>query len=60
MSKTQESRDVGTYRLTDEQVEEIRRRRADKNSPRLTLEEFSERLRRRGSRPAGDELFRQT
>jgi hypothetical protein len=47
MSKTQDSRDEGTYRLTDEQVEEIQRRRADKNSPRLTLEEFSERLRRR-------------
>jgi DNA-binding PadR family transcriptional regulator len=47
MSSMQESWDEGTYRLTDEQVEEIRRRRADKNSPRLTLEEFSEWLRRR-------------
>ena len=46
MTRTQESRDEASYRLTDEQVEEVRRRRTDKNSPRLTLEEFSERLRK--------------
>jgi hypothetical protein len=42
-----ESQDESAYRLTDEQVEEVRRRRSDKNARRLTLEEFSERLRRR-------------
>ena len=34
------------YRLTDEQVEEVRRRRSDKNAKRLTLDEFNARLRR--------------
>jgi hypothetical protein len=42
-----ESQDESIYRLTDEQVEEIRRRRADPNARRLTLDEFKERLRRR-------------
>ena len=42
-----ESQNESSYRLTDEQVEEIRRRRADPNARRLTLEEFDERLRRR-------------
>jgi DNA-binding PadR family transcriptional regulator len=42
-----ESRDESFYRLTDEQVEEVRRRRAGENAPRLTLVEFKERLRRR-------------
>jgi hypothetical protein len=42
-----ESQSESSYRLTDEQVEEIRRRRADPNARRLTLEEFDERLRRR-------------
>jgi hypothetical protein len=42
-----ESQDESTYRLTDEQVEEVRRRRDDPNARRLTLDEFKERLRRR-------------
>jgi hypothetical protein len=42
-----ESQDENIYRLTDEQVEEIRRRRADPNAVRLTLDEFNERLRSR-------------
>lgn len=43
MEHTNES----SYRLTDEQVEEIQRRQADPNARRLTLEEFKERLERR-------------
>jgi DNA-binding PadR family transcriptional regulator len=42
-----ESQDESVYRLTDEQVAEVRRRRADENAPRLTLDEFKERLQRR-------------
>ena len=42
-----ESADESVYRLTDEQVEEIRRRQVDPNPRRLTLDEFKERLRRR-------------
>jgi hypothetical protein len=42
-----ESQDESIYRLTDEQVEEVRRRRADQSAPRLTLDELKERLRRR-------------
>ena len=42
-----ESQDQSVYRLTDEQVEEVRRRRADPNPRRLTLDEFKERLRGR-------------
>ncbi|MDD1532924.1 MULTISPECIES: hypothetical protein [unclassified Bradyrhizobium] len=42
-----ESQDESVYRLTDEQVEEIRRRRSDPNARRLTLDEFKERLKRR-------------
>ena len=42
-----ESQDESAYRLTDEQVEEVGRRRADKNAPKLTLDEFKERLSRR-------------
>jgi DNA-binding PadR family transcriptional regulator len=42
-----ESQDESIYRLTDEQVEEVQRRRADPNAKRLTLDEFKERLRRR-------------
>lgn len=41
-----EAQDASAYRLTDEQVEEVRRRRADPNAKRLTLDEFNERLRR--------------
>ncbi|MDD1527044.1 hypothetical protein C7U92_06055 [Bradyrhizobium sp. WBOS7] len=42
-----ESQDESVYRLTDEQVEEVRRRRSDPNARRLTLDEFKERLKRR-------------
>jgi len=42
-----ESQDESVYRLTDEQVEEVRRRRSDPNARRLTLEEFTERLKQR-------------
>jgi hypothetical protein len=41
-----EAQDHSAYRLTDEQVEEVRRRRSDKNAKRLTLDEFNERVRR--------------
>lgn len=42
-----ESQNESVYRLTDEQVEEVRRRRADPKARKLPLEEFNERLRRR-------------
>jgi hypothetical protein len=42
-----ESQDESIYRLTDEQVAEVQRRRADPNPRRLTIDEFKERLRRR-------------
>jgi hypothetical protein len=42
-----ESSDESLYRLTDEQAEEVRLRRADPNARRLTLDEFKERLNRR-------------
>jgi hypothetical protein len=42
-----ESQNDNAYRLTDEQVEEVQRRRADPDARRLTLEEFKERLRQR-------------
>jgi DNA-binding PadR family transcriptional regulator len=42
-----ESTDESVYRLTDKQVEEVRRRQADPNPRRLTLDEFKERLRQR-------------
>jgi hypothetical protein len=35
-----ESQDQSDYRLTDERVEEVRRRQADPPPRRLTLEEF--------------------
>jgi hypothetical protein len=44
-----ESQDESVYRLTDGQVEEVRRRRADQNAPKLTLDEFKERMQRRPS-----------
>jgi hypothetical protein len=42
-----ESQDESVYRLTDDQVEEVRRRRDDPNARTLTLDEFKERLSRR-------------
>ena len=41
-----EAQDGSVWRLTDEQVLEVQRRRNDKNAKRLTLDEFNERLRR--------------
>ena len=41
-----EAQDYNAYRLTDAQVEEVKRRHSDKNAKRLTLDEFNERLRR--------------
>jgi hypothetical protein len=42
-----EAQDDSAYRLTDEQVAEVQRRRADPDSRRLTLDEFNEQLRYR-------------
>lgn len=42
-----ESADESIYRLTDEQVAEVERRRADPKARKLTLDEFKERLRSR-------------
>ena len=39
-----EAQDESVYRLTDEQAEEVRRRRADPAARKLTLDEFNERL----------------
>jgi hypothetical protein len=43
-----EEQDSSPYRLTEEQVAEVRRRRAEKDPATLTLEEFDQRLRRFG------------
>jgi hypothetical protein len=45
---TIEAQDKSGYRLTDEQLAELRRRRAEKSPKVLTLAEFDERLRRFG------------
>jgi NH3-dependent NAD+ synthetase len=42
-----EAADESVYRLTDEQVAEVERRRVNPNARRLTLDEFKERLARR-------------
>jgi DNA-binding PadR family transcriptional regulator len=42
-----ESQDESIYRLTNEQVAEVRRRRDDPIARRLTLDEFKERLHHR-------------
>jgi hypothetical protein len=41
-----EAQDASAYRLTDEQVAEVARRRDDANDKRLTLDEFNARLSR--------------
>jgi hypothetical protein len=41
-----EAQDSSIWQLTDEQAEEVRRRRQDPHAKRLTLDEFNERLRR--------------
>jgi hypothetical protein len=46
--KMMEENDASLLQLTDEQVAEVRRRRADTDEPTLTLEELDARLRRRG------------
>ena len=43
-----EAQDKSGYRLTDEQLAELRRRQAEKDPKTLTLAEFDERLRRFG------------
>ena len=43
-----EAQDNSDYRLNDEQISELRRRRAEANPKTLTLTEFNERLRRFG------------
>ncbi len=44
-----EAQDASAYRLTDEQVAEVQRRRADPNAMRLTLDEARERIKRLGA-----------
>ena len=44
-----EAQDNSNYRLSDEQLAELRRRRAETNPKTFTLAEFDERLRRFGS-----------
>jgi hypothetical protein len=44
-----EEQHKATYRLTDAQVEEVKRRLADPNPKFLTLEEVRERFARRGA-----------
>jgi hypothetical protein len=41
-----EAQDKSGHHLSDDQLAELRRRRAEKNPERLTLAEFDERLRR--------------
>jgi hypothetical protein len=41
-----EAQDTSSYELTDEQLAEVRRRRAEKNPKKLTLAEFDKKLRR--------------
>jgi hypothetical protein len=43
-----EAQDKSGYRLSDDQLAELRRRRAEKNPKTLTLAEFDNRLRRFG------------
>jgi hypothetical protein len=43
-----EAQDASSFQLTDEQLAEVRRRRAEKNPETLTLAEFDKKLRRFG------------
>lgn len=45
--KSIEEQDSGSYRLSDEQVAEVRRRLADKKAKTLSLEEVFERFMRK-------------
>ena len=47
VAELMEAQDRSGLQLTDEQLAEVRRRRAEKNPKRTTLAEFNERLRRR-------------
>jgi len=47
VAELMEEQDRSGLQLTDEQLAEVRRRRAEKNPKRTTLAEFNERLRRR-------------
>jgi hypothetical protein len=48
VAELMEEQDSSSYRLTDEQLAEVRRRRAEKSPKTLTMEEWDERLRRFG------------
>jgi hypothetical protein len=48
VAELMEEQDRSSPRLTDEQLAEVRRRRSEKNSKTLSLEEWDERLRRFG------------
>jgi hypothetical protein len=43
-----EEQDANPYRLSDEQVAEVRRRRAESDPETLSFDEFTQRLRRFG------------
>ena len=47
MLRLMEAQDDRAYRLSDEQVAEVRRRLADTDAETVTLEEFNEHVRRR-------------
>jgi hypothetical protein len=47
VAELMEEQDRSGLQLTDEQLAEVRRRRAEENPKRTTLAEFNERLRRR-------------
>jgi hypothetical protein len=47
VAELMEAHDKSALRLTDEQLAEVRRRRAEKNPKRITLAELNERLKRR-------------
>jgi hypothetical protein len=47
MLELMEEQDTSHLRLTQEQLAEVRRRRAEQNPKTMTLAEFNERLRRR-------------
>ncbi len=47
MLELMEEQDTSGLRLSQEQLEEVRRRRAEKNPKTMSLAEFNERLRRR-------------
>jgi hypothetical protein len=47
VAELMEAQDKSGLQLTDEQLAEVRRRRAEKNPKKITLAEFNERLRRR-------------